>query len=395
MKAKNCILKIGFAIILATALLSGGCKGEEKKVDKKKSPTIIVAKLQGSVTQLYFKGSLSPLRNIPVLSPVDGTVVKLFFKYGDTVKKDQNIVAIDSAKLADDYRQAVTKYLQAKDTYENSIQSYIGTEALHKAGVISTDEYLTDKSQHETNVLNYYQSKYDLEKVLRKAEIDPETIEKLSIVDTQEVNKILQRRFSNITVTSPGDGVALFPVSTDSSGSDGKNGKLALGSQVKEGQLILSVGDLSGFSLTLQVSEININKMQTGLKAIVIGDAFPGITLHGSVTSVAKQANPGQGSSGEVSMFNFVVQVPDITADQLKVIRVGMTANVEIDIKEPPHILVPINAVFQKDGQSMVTIIDPKTKQTKDVPVLTGQTTLTDVVILNGVKSGDQVIVHD
>ena len=159
MKKQYDIFRMGFCLLLTVMLTLGGCKKDTEKKDQQ-APTIVVAKAQTSVTRLYFKGTLAPLKTEPVLSPVDGTITELFFKYGDFVKKDQNIASMDSDKLADDYREAVTKFLQAKDTYENSLRSYTGTEALYKAGVISADEYRTDKSQYETNTLNFYQTKF-------------------------------------------------------------------------------------------------------------------------------------------------------------------------------------------------------------------------------------------
>lgn len=385
-------------MVVMVVFCFSSCKSKTQTVKKPVSVNIITAKLQSQITRLYYKGSLAPIKTVSVLSSVDGNITQLFFKYGDFVKKDQSLVSIDSTKLADDYRQAVTKYLQAKDTFNTSKQSFQGTVALYKAGVMSANDFATAKSQYETNVLNFYQAQFDLEKILVKANIDLKTIESLSIVDTKQVNEALQRKFSNIVVNAPGSGVALFPVATNSgSEGDNKTGKLAAGSAVKEGQLILSIGDLSGFSATLQVSEISINKITLGLKAIVTGDAFPGITLNGVVTSVANQANPDQssGGSGGMSLFNIEVQIPNITEMQRKIIHVGMTATIEIDITNPPRILLPIKAVFQKNGQNMVMIIDPKTHLRKAVPVITGETTLTDVTIVKGMRPGDQVVVYD
>ncbi|WP_423063360.1 efflux RND transporter periplasmic adaptor subunit [Candidiatus Paracoxiella cheracis] len=392
------LYKFGAVILLSVALIMGGCQ-DKKKTSKKKKLVTVTAVKKSTVTKLYYKGTLQALKNIPVLSPVDGTVTELHFKYGDVIRDGQRLVIINSSKLASDYRQAVSKYLQAKDSFETTGRSFQGTEALHKAGVISTDEYLSGKSQYETNTLNFYQARFDLEKVLKKAGISSEQIEKLSITDTKAVAKILQKRFSHIVVTASGSGVALFPTKDESSGDGGRDdgksgGKLALGAEVKEGQLILSIGDLSGFSATLQVSEININKMKEGLKAVITGYAFPGITLHGTVTSVAKQGNP-QDSGGALSMFNIVVQIPNVTVAQRKVIHVGMTANFEIDIVNPPHILLPINAVLNTEGKSYVTIIDPKTGRQKEVRVVTGNTTISDVEIIQGVKPGDKIVIHE
>lgn len=383
----------GVCLMLAAAVFFTGCKRDEKK-EPEKDRQIIVAKLQPSVTQLYFKGSLAPLRTVPVLSPVDGTVTKLFFTYGASVEENQNIVEIHSQKLAEDYRDAVTKYLQAKDTYETSLKSFAGTRALYEAGIISEEEFRTERSQHDTNVLNFYQARFTLEKVLREADIDPKTVEGLRIADINAVAQILQKHFRHILVKSPGKGVALFPVKSEDD-KDGK-GRLVVGMEAKQGQLILSIGDLSGFTITLQVSEININRLHSGLKATVTGDAFPGITLHGIVTAVARQSNPEQSEGdGALSTFNIEVQVPGVTKEQRNVIHVGMSATVEIDVENPPHIILPIGAVTPKNGQSVVTIIDPKTGKETKVPVVTGDTTLTGVIILQGINSGDKVVVHD
>ena len=389
---------LGWILVLSITLWLVAC-GEEDDKTKKPQLTIITAEMKASVTKLYYKGSLQPIKNVPVLSPVDGTITALHFNYGETIKKDQNLAIISSDKLANDYREAVSKYLQAKDTYETTLQSFGGTTALYKAGLIPTEQFMTSKSQFETNTLNFYQSKYDLEKILKKSGVSAEKIESLTITDTAEVAQILQKKFDNIEVLASGSGVALFPAggqSSDDGGGGSKNGKLTIGSQVKEGQLILSIGDLTGFSVTLQVSEININRIKAGLPVIATGYAFPGIVLHGTVTGVAKQANPSQdGMGGSLSMFNIEVQIPHLTPEEQQTIHVGMTADFEIDIKNPPAIAIPINAVFQKDGLNYVTIIDPKTNKQTDVPVETGTTGVTDVTILKGLKAGDKVVVHD
>lgn len=391
------IYRFGLVVLLSLILFLDGCK-DKKETSKHKQLLTVTAKLKSTTTKLFYKGTLQALKNIPVLSPVDGTVAELHFKYGDAIEDGQLLTVVNSTKLASDYRQAVSKYLQAKNSFETTKRSFEGTQALHKAGVISTDEYMTGKSQLETNTLNFYQAKYDLEKVLKKAGVPLQQIEKLSITDTQAVAEILQKKFTHIKVNATGSGVALSPTKEqagDDNSSGGKSsGKLVIGSQVKEGQLILSIGDLTGFSATLQVSEININRMKTGLKTIITGYAFPNITLHGKVTSVAKQGNPREGSGGSLSLFNIIVQIPDVTAAQRKAIHVGMTANFEIDIKNSPRIMLPIKAVFQKNGQNMVVIIDSKTGKQKNMPVATGSTTESKVEIVRGVKAGDKVVIH-
>ncbi len=388
-------------IIAVTVLFLSSCKNKKNNPTRSKQQsqhlTVITATKRESVSRLYYKATLAPLKNTSVLSPVNGSVKKIFFQYGGSVKNKQKLVSISSAQLADKYRQTVTKYLQSKDIYETAVQNNAGNEALYKAGAISTSAYRTSKSQFENNTLSYYQAKYDLEKILRKAHISPKTIEQLTINDTTQVNHILQRHFSNLIVRANANGVALFPVNNQNNTSHEKTNKLEAGTTVKEDQLLLSIGDLSGFSTAINVSEVNINKIKTGLNAIVTGDAFPGIKLRGKVTSVARQANPSQGGGlgASLSMFNIIVQIPSITLQQRRIIHVGMTAKVQLNVQNDAHIILPIKAITQQGPISLVTIIDPKTGKQQTIPVTTGETTLRNVQILSGIKSGDKVILHD
>jgi multidrug efflux pump subunit AcrA (membrane-fusion protein) len=93
-------------------------------------------------------------------------------------------------------------------------------------------------------------------------------------------------------------------------------------------------------------------------------------------------------------MFAVSVDVPKVSKKDQKDLRVGMTAKIEIQIKKPPKVMIPIDAVFSKRGEIYVTQVDPKTGQRKNVPVETGPTTENNVVIIEGIKAGDKVVVY-
>ncbi len=386
-------------MVLVVALISSCDKKEKAK--KQTTLKVITVEPKATVKRLYYTGKLEPIKNIAVFSPVDGRVHKLFFIYGESVKEGQELVTINSSKLVDSYRQAVSDYLTKKATYINGIQTYQGNIALHDAGVISDSEFINDKNTYETNLLNFYQSRFELEKVLKQAGMAPKEVEALSLNDTKQLNSILEKHFKNIKVVSPGTGVALLPTKNDdsdsSSGSGGGNvgAKLTEGSNVSQNQLLLSIGNLNGLSAQLSVSETDINEIHDGLPAIITGDGFQGIELHGSVTQVSYQADPdAQSGDSGLSMFTVQVAVPKITEAQRTVIRVGMTCKVEIDIKSKPTLRVPINAVQQVDGKSQVEIQDA-TGKTKMVTVQTGATSVDQVEIIGGLKAGDKVVVND
>ena len=367
-----------------------GCQNQQKQTAKLKKETIITAKLHTPVVPLYYNGVLAPIQLILVLSPVNGRIADLNFKYGEFVVQGQSLLVIDSAKLTQNFRKSITDYLQKKGAFANSAEKFQGTEALYRAGVISREEYLTGKNQYQTAQLNFFQSQFAMEKVLKLAGVDIPGIERLTLADKEEITKILKRQFKHIVIRAKGSGIALFPLKS-SQGSDNGAKLLNVGHQVKQNQLLLSIGNLSGLSAKIDVSEVNINRIKKGMSAIVTSSAFPGITLHGQVSNVSSQAHTSQGGSGS-SMFTVLVKIPKLAKKYKKIIRVGMTAKIEIDIKKHPVIMVPIAAVFQKGGGAAVTIIDKKGKR-RVVSVVTSFTTSKEVAIVQGIKKGDRVVV--
>lgn len=371
-----------------------GCDQTEKNKNTHKTKTV-VAKLQAPIQKLYFTGMLSPLSTTAVISPVDGTVTKTFFTYGEKIAQNQPLFMIDSNPLSERYRKTVSDFFQKKQAYANGKVSFAGTNALYDAGVIPQSQYASEKTTFDTTALNYLQARYELEKVLKIANADPQQIEKLSLENTAAVNAILQRHFSHIMITAPGAGIALFPPKENNDNHDtNTTGKLTEGSAVKEGQLLLSIGDLSGLSATFYVSEVNIDRLDPNMPVIVTGSAFPDITLHGMISTVSAQARQDSNDSSGLSTYAVSVRIPSVSRDEMKKIRVGMTAKFEIDIALSQHILVPINAVFQKDEKRFVRVIQ-KNGTEKTVLVETGDTTPTQVMITKGLQPGDQVITHD
>ncbi len=373
-----------------------GCQEKKKKADVPKVVKVITVKLQTPIKRLYFTGTLEPISVKSVTSPVAGHIAKLAFAYGEKVEKGQDLVVLDSDALATSFRKAVSDYLQKKDTYDNSKESYAGSKALYQAKINSREQYLSDRSTYENNVLNFFQSRYQLRKVLKQADVSFDEISKLNLSEIRQVMLLLRKKFNNIIIKAPADGVALFPVAGEQASSDSsKTGKLQVGDDVKEGQLLLSIGDLTGFAARVQVSEVDVNKITPQMDVRITGDAFPQFTLKGVVKEVASQANPSSaGGGGSLSMFKVLVVVPSITKAEKKIIHVGMTAKIEVDIKGTPGIMVPIKAVFHKNGKSYVTVVN-KANQHTSVLVTTGQTTPVSVLITSGIKMGDRVAVYD
>lgn len=357
---------------------------------------MVIAKPVHTVSHLYYSGNIMPLVTTNALSPVDGRITEIKFNYGDEIKKDQVLAEINSTQLSDDYHQTINNYLEKKDALDHQKFLFPGTSKLYEAQVISKYQFLEGKSALATARLEYMQAKYELEKVLKKALIDPKFIESLSVDKTQDIRSVLQQKFSHIDVRAQSDGVALFPSNADPiKKEDADDETLKVGHEVKTGQLILAIGNQEGLSTQIKVSEVDVNRLKVGMPVIVTGDAFADETLPGYIQSIASQAQNDKTSNLNVGQFDVMVAIPNVSAEQRKKIHVGMSCKVDVPIHNPSHIMLPLNAVWERDGQHYVTIVDPDSKRRLAIPVLTGHTTLTSVAILSGIKKGDKVIIHD
>ncbi|GEM_PF-887078 len=386
--------KVVVFFIMAIVLGLSACHSSSQDAKKTSENWVSVEKKSPKMS-FYFRGVIEPIQVFSVISPFEGRLTQLNFNYGDTLKQGDIVAAMSSLTLSEDFKKVVTDFLTKKSAYYNAKEDYTGVKMLYEAGVSSKSDFLSSESSFQNDALAYMQSQFELETLLHKLNIDPKDIEKLSLADQDKLAPLLARQFKHIEIPATGSGVALFPIKeSNNNGSDEISGELHVGSKLNEGQLMLSIGDMSGLSIDVVASEESINRLHQGMSAIITSDAFPGIRLKGKVKSVSLQADPNTSGGQSLSQFPLHVIVPKVEAKAASRIKVGMTCKVQLDVESPPALMLPLNAV-KFDGHVATVDVRMKSGEVKTVKVLTGVTTLTDVVIISGLKEGDQVVVHD
>lgn len=363
--------------------------------DASQQMQIIVAKKQAVSSKLAYSGLIEPLTTQVVTSSEEGTIDKLNFQYGQPVKKDQLLFEVKSKKFQDDFVTIIKNYLTAKQQLHQSQTKLQEQEELWKYGLISRDVYTSAKTAYYNDELSLLQAQEQLLRLLHAHKSIQLDYEQLDLSNIDELKQVLYSRFqSNVTTHAPASGIALIPDKNanqglgSDSGSAGNSGPVIQGSAVQQNQAVLSIGDLSGATINIDINEIYVNQIKPGLKAIVTSVAFPGVTLQGEVISVGSQA-VSSGSS-DIPTFPVMVKVPVLTPQQQQVIRVGMSVEVQLVITETPKILIPINAVIQRNGQSFVNV--QTATGVKEQVVVTGETSLDSVAILSGLNEGDRVV---
>lgn len=372
-------------IFVLIAVLSGcGHRAEQKKATVQG----YAVKPEAVHKSLYFTGTIQPLRESTLTSPMDAVVEKLHYHYGQLVKKGNVVVTLNSNELQKQYNDTLTEYLKAKDSFTVAQSKFNGTQELWNAGLISKNNYLSEESSLATAKVSLIQATRRLTEMLEKMDdSNAQHLSELNIAEFEKVRQALAGQHNLIHLKAPSDGVLLYP---PKSGEE-QSGKLNVGSTVKAGQVLALIGDLTGVSVEIDIPEIDIDKIRPGMRANVTGVALGKQVLKGELVAVNAQASTTAGAA--LPSFNAVVEVKALNDLQRQWVKVGMSAEIEIEVDSGEQLLVPITAVKQEKGRSIVKIITAKGSSETRV-VTTGPALADKVVVASGLKAGD-VVAYD
>jgi HlyD family secretion protein len=151
------------------------------------------------------------------------------------------------------------------------------------------------------------------------------------------------------------------------------------------GTALLTLADDSRMTLPVQVDETEIEKIKVGQRAEVSLDAVADQTFSGTATAVSPSAEVVQ----NIPVFKVTVTLdnPD------RVLKAGMSAEAEIISQEVRNtIVIPKKAVSTVRRRSYVNVLGADGKTEELTLVTTGPDDGTNIVITDGLKPGDLVV---
>jgi HlyD family secretion protein len=159
------------------------------------------------------------------------------------------------------------------------------------------------------------------------------------------------------------------------------------GDMVSQGKVAFRIDDLTKLFIELQVSEIDVYRIQAGQPVSVTFDAIPEKIYTGIVTDIGMV---GTASSGTV---NFSVMAQLTNADSA--VKTGMTAVANVIISQVENVLqVPNRAVQTKEGQKIVYVWHPSEDKYYEVAVQVGVSSDTMTEISSEeLNIGDEILV--
>ncbi len=363
-------------------------------------------------TSISLTGKLLPVQMVNLTSPISGKVGQILVRYGDVVKAGQPLVVMDTSEAQIKFREAKAAYIKALTSYkqmekwdtssdvarahrslakaklslENQKKTLDESERLFKKGIIPATEYESARHQYSNQQMDYQSAEEELKAAKEKGNPDNQKVSRFELENAEARMKQTERDLSAATVLAPVSGIVMKP---PASGQAKEGRTLERGTTFQQGELLLAIGDLSGFSVNAKVDEVDVTKIRLGQKVRVSGDAFPGEQLNGTIQSISPHAEEGEAGKG-VTSFGIRIVIDAVPPDLKKRIMVGMTAQLEIIIYEKTDaLMVPLAAVREENGKRY--LIRRKGETSEKVEVATGYTTQDAVEITKGINAGDLI----
>jgi cobalt-zinc-cadmium efflux system membrane fusion protein len=308
---------------------------------------LATAAAHDSASQLTVTGTVAPdiTRSVPVISIATGRVVELHARLGDTVKKGQLLLRVQSADMSaafSDYRKAVADAKLARIQFERA-------KLLYDKGAIS---------------LNDFQTAEDVES---KAQVDVEnTTERLRVLGGN-----VNHPAAILDIRAPVSGVITDQQVTNAAGVAG------LGSPNP-----FTISDLSYVWIVCDVYENDLPSVHVGETAEIHLNAYPSQAFTGRINNLLPVLDP----TLRTAKVRIEVRNPGL-------MRVGMfvTATFHSQKKET-HALVPATAILHLHDRNWV-YVPAGDKKFRRVEVVDGQMLPGNMQeVISGIKPGVQVV---
>ena len=353
-------------------------------------------------------GKIQPEIEVKISSEVSGEVIALTVKEGQQVKKGDLLVRINP------------------DLYESGVNRSVASMSTTKAGLSQADAQVKEAKA------NYDRNKKLFDKgIISKSEWD-RIVSAYEVAVASKQSAYYQVQSASATVTEAKDNLGRTTIYAPADGTISllniELGERVLGTQQMTGTEILRIANLNNMEVEVDVNENDIVKVSIGDSANIEVDAYLKREFKGIVTSISNSASSTL-TADQVTNFKVKVRILKESYQDLlegkpanfSPFRPGMTATVDIITKRKENIVaVPISAVVIKDDttsvkKDIVAELEKKEQEQKGTApksdkkyecvfvkvgdkaklrvVKTGIQDDTNIEIISGLKSGEEIII--
>lgn len=406
MTARRVLVAVGILAVVAVAgfaMTSGGAAP---------NATTVPVTHGDFVDFIQIRGDIRPAKSITLSAPLqsggDLQITKLV-KNGAAVKKGDIVVEFDATSLEQRLAERRSDLKSAEGEIEQlQAQQRITIEeqktALLKAKYDVERAKLDLGKRDLISEVEYQEAKLALSDAeQRLKETQAKEISAAAAAQADLVGKVRKRDkakfdverteagIAQLRLRAPADGVVNILTNPRTQSMFGGGGtEFHEGDRAWAGATILELPDLSSIHLEARLDETDRGRLKVGQEAVVRIEAVPGRDFQAKVDLISVLARVDF-SSGWPPVRNFDLGL--ILSDPDSRIKPGMTANARIAADRlPDSTLVPVEAIFQKDGRPVVYRLNGSKFDEQPIGIV--RRGREQAAVTSGVSAGDKLAVR-
>jgi len=337
---------------------------------KKPSQSEVIPEIEYTLTEqtlvqsLFADGTVEAEQEQSVFSEVSGTIKSVNVKVGDTVKKGDVLMTLDTSKLMQSLQQAKYQLMvdqdalndlkasgstsidanleRATSAYDRAKLAYSNNQILYDEGAISESDLNQSKASMESAYSEFVSASDKKSSTSVKSETD-----KLSAKI-----KLNQLTIDSIIATSDTYDVIATMDGLVTSAQD------TLGKSVNMGESLATISNLDNLVISSMISEYDIPQIQLGQSVNITTLGNESTVYEGKVLTIAPT---GETVDGEVLVE---VKVSIVTPDAR--LKPNFTTNLEIIVQQQESALaVPFDALIKEGDNQFFVMKKTPTGNTK------------------------------
>lgn len=338
MRAAVSLLMLG-----AATLALAGCKEKEAAAPPIRPVLSVLAEPQNG-RSLGFAGTVEPQYKVGFGFRVLGRIVARDVNVGDMVKRDQQLAAIDSVALELATRTAQADVANAQARLVNASGVLGRQQILLQQNTATQAEFDSAQQAQQTAVAMVSQAQANLAKA--------------------------QEQLGYSKLRTDFDGIV---TSVDAE----------VGEVVSPGQAVITVARPDIREAVVDVPEEIANTLEPGAEFRIALQIDPATVAEGKVREVAPQAD----ATTRTRRVKITLQNPPQN------FRLGTTITARPTHSANPAIHLPLSALLERDGKTMVWTVDPKSKTVSLQDIKVAARDDRDFQVAGGLAAGARVVV--
>jgi HlyD family secretion protein len=367
-------------------------------------------------------GQIEPKTKVEIIARVSASIQELPFKEGAHVKAGDVVVRLDSKEYESRLKNTEASF-KAQQAQMEVTRAQISSRKAQLKGIAASLEQLKRDYQRQKQLLESHdisqstfeqaQQKYDEMTSQYESSSEQLKADEMGLVvaghnlDSQKAQIDEAKEAIEYTIMrSPIDGIVTR--------INNEIGEMVTGSMNYSGSLIMTIADLSKMLLVARVDEADVGKIRVGQETNIRVKAFWNLLYHGKVGYIAlvdgEPANGNYNNNGSDSTKFYRTEI--LIEGDVGKLYTGLTADVDIFTNTYTGVLkVPSQAVLTRKFDDLLPeirdknpLVDPNktdvtvvfrsiNNKTVVTPVKIGPGDTTHIIIENGLKAGEKIII--